>query len=75
MKRHEERFPSRDTSEPKARPEMQRVFLLDAGDRPLFFCHDYAEPERWSSTATIVFGDANGNVSRQGCAIAAGTRY
>ena len=43
MKRHEERFPSRDTSEPKARPEMQRVLLLDAGGRHLFFCHDYAE--------------------------------
>ena len=43
MKRHEQRFPSRDTSEPKAQPEMQKVFLLDAGDRPLFFCHDYAE--------------------------------
>ena len=54
----------------KAQPEMQEVFLLDAGDRPLVFCHDYAE-----ASATVVYGDVNGTVYRQGCAIAAGTRY
>lgn len=49
---------------------MQEVFLLDAGDRPLVFCQDYAE-----ARATVVYGDVNGTVYRQGCAIATGTRY
>jgi len=75
MKRHEERFPSAIHQNRKCGLKCRGSCCLTPVVGICFSATTTRKPKRWSSTATIVFGDANGNVSRQGCAIATGTRY
>ncbi len=75
MKRHEERFPSAIHQNRKCGLKCRGSCCLTPVVGICFSATTTRKPKRWSSTATTVFGDANGNVSRQGCAIATGTRY